>query len=308
MILTYGDRRTELMKRSMQSLFRAITLAACLAGTAQAQLGGLIRKAADKVVEKKADQMATELKPAKPLEGDPVGAATLDGVLKGLAYELQQQAEALKLHDRQQAKADEWRKATDAGRAESDSYRTKNSTIVACIDESIGASNKKHMSELGAVFANGASSPAAQEMLKGIMDVQQRMAEASQKNDTAAIRRLTTQLMRVQGVEPGKDSAVAFQACGKPPAAPASFVLTARLADELQVLNEALRKVEIDLLDHAAASAGMQPKQYFLARERLWAWNAARRDKTGSGGVTKDEDALFKSHADDIQKIDKALR
>jgi hypothetical protein len=141
-----------------------------------------------------------------------------------------------------------------------------------------------------------------------MQEMQQRLTEAMSKNDTAGMRRLNTQYMKVLGVDLAADTAAAQKTCGKPPAPPASYVATEKAAAELRDANEALRKVEVDLSARAAQAAGMDAKAYFMARERLWAWNTARKGKHGTGGVTKDEHALFTSRASDIQKVEKALR
>jgi hypothetical protein len=114
--------------------------------------------------------------------------------------------------------------------------------------------------------------------------------------------------MRALGQDAAKDSAVAFKKCGTPPAIPPAYARTLKLEKEHQDLSEDLRKVELNLFERAAATAGIEKKEYFLARERVWAWNQARRNKKGTGGVTKDEDALFKSRQADIIKVEKALR
>jgi len=129
-----------------------------------------------------------------------------------------------------------------------------------------------------------------------------------QKKDTAAVTRLNGQMMRALGMDAAKDSAAAYKKCGTLPAMPASYVKTLKLEKEHQDLSEDLRKVELNLFERAAATAGIEKKAYFLSRERVWAWNEARRNKKGTGGVTKDEAELFKSRQADIVKVEKALR
>lgn len=286
-----------------------LVLAGCLAGAApaaHAQLGGLIKKAAGKVVDKKVDE-ATRA-PEKPLEGDPVSAANFDGLLKGLHFELDQQVEAVRLKAVQEQKSEAWSKADDAGRDDAAKYRTANDNVLRCINDTLAGLTAAHSREMPSKIMGMVNGSAGQQTIKAMVDLQQRVADAQTKSDTAAMRRLNGQYMKLLGVDEAADSAQAYKACGTPPAPPASYVLTERRAEELRNANEALRKVEVDLSDRAAAEAGMPPKDYFLARERLWAWNAARKAKTGTGGVTKDEDALFKSRAADIMKVEKALR
>ena len=101
---------------------------------------------------------------------------------------------------------------------------------------------------------------------------------------------------------------VAFGKCGKRPAKPASLVKVESLKLARDKVNEELRRAEADINEKAAAAAGIAPDKYFLARERLYTWNSERKEKNGKRSVTKDEDALFKSRAADIKKVDAALR
>lgn len=293
------------MKRS---IICAMAILAVAGFDAQAQLGGLIKKAASKVVEKKADEMAGKATPEKPLDGTPLGASALDGVLKGLNFELQQQAEAVRLKGIQEQKLAAWQKADEAGRDEADKYRASNEKVISCVSDELRALQDKHSEDMPARMMEMIQTPGGQEKVKELTELGQRLNEAAQKNDTAATRRINGQYLRALGVDPAADSAVAFKKCGKMPLAPASYLETERRAKELRDANEDLRKVESDLNERAAAVSGMPAKDYFLARERLWAWNTARKNKKGTGGVTKDEDALFSSRAADIQKVEKALR
>lgn len=293
------------MKRSIACAVGLIVLASA---NGHAQLGGLIKKAASKAVEKKVDDLTATATPEKPLDGSPLDASALDGVLKGLNFELRQQAEAVRLKAIQEQKFAAWQKADEAGHDEAEKYRATNEKILSCVSDELRVLEDKHSEELPAKMMEMIQTADGQEKVKDLTELAQRMSEAAQKNDTAATRRLNAQYLRALGVDPAADSAVAFKKCGKPPTAPASYLETERRARELRDANEDLRKVESDLYERAAAVAGLPAKDYYLARERLWVWNEARRNKRGTGGVTKDEDALFKSREADIKQVEKALR
>lgn len=291
-----------------RSIICAVGLLAVAGADAHAQLGGLIKKAAGKVVEKKADEMLAKATPEKPLDGTPLSASALDGVLKGLNFELQQQAEAVRLKAIQEQKLAAWQKADEAGHDEAEKYRASNEKVLSCVSDEMRALQDKHSEDMPAKMMEMIQTPDGQQKVKELTELGQRMSEAAQKNDTAAMRRINGQYLRALGADPAADSVVAFKTCGKPPAAPASYLETERRAKELRDANEDLRKVESDLNERAAAVAGMPATDYYLARERLWGWNEARKNKRGTGGVTKDEDALFKLREADIRKVEKALR
>lgn len=293
-----------------RTLIPAVLGAALLAVSpmpAHAQLGGLIKKAAGKIVDDKVKEKENELKPVKPLEGDPVTATSFDQVLKGLQFEIGQQAEAVRLKKIQEAKQEAWSRAYEAGHDDDSKYRAANEKVISCISSALNDLERKHQEELQARAMNLMNDPKMQEMVRSISEYGLRMGEAQQKGDTAAVRRIQQQMMKATGVDLPADSAKARATCGNPPAPPASVVRLEKTADELRDANEALRKVESDLSGRAAQVAGMPSKEYFLARERLWAWNNAKKNKV-KAGVTTDEDALFSSRAADIQKVAAALR
>lgn len=283
-------------------------LAFCVApAPTHAQIGGLIRKAAGKVVDEKVQEKADEIVPPKPLEGTPITAATLDGLLGGLKFELAQQTEATRLKKIQESKHDAWAKAFEAGHDEADRYRAANDKLMECVSDRLNEIEQEEAQQMTARMLGTVSGPGAQERIQQIMQYSQRISEAQAKGDTAALRRAMTQYMKTLGVDLAADSAKAYATCGKPPAPPAAYVRIEKTADELRDANEALRKVESDLVGRAAEVAGMDPKDYFLARERLWVWQHAREAKR-KVGVTKDEEALLDSRAKDIDRVKAALR
>jgi hypothetical protein len=137
------------MTRTKQILIAAAAFAT-LSVPAQAQLGGLIKKAAGKVLEDKAKDKVEEMKPEKPLEGDPITASSIDGVLKGLNFEVQQQAEAVRLKAIQEQKSEAWRTLFDAGKSESDAYQAKNEKILSCTGDALRKLGEKHGEEASA--------------------------------------------------------------------------------------------------------------------------------------------------------------
>ena len=291
-------------------LIRAVIAASCVlafATPAQAQLGGLIKKAAGKVMDDKVKEKTDEMKPVPPMDGEPVTASTLDNVLKGLSFEVQQQAEAVRLKKIQEAKAQAYYDAEKAGHDEAAAYRKSNDKIMSCVGSALHDLEAQHQQELQARAMNMMNDPKMQEMIKETAEIARRAAEAAQKGDTAAVRRISSQMMRAQGVDLPADSAKAYQKCGQPAPPPASYVKTEKAAAELRDANEDLRKVETNLSKRAAETAGMEPKSYYLSRERIWAWNSARKSKANVG-ITAEEKALFDSRSRDIDKVAAALR
>src|ERR1035437_2823007 len=126
----------------IRSIIRATVVLACVSTVAHAQLGGLIRKAKEKV-EAKVEDKASE----KPLEGHPVTASTLDAVLKGLSLEAEGVEKSKQLWTAIEAKSQEVTEADKAAGDEPDKWNKATSDKERCVSRSIDASEKKHEEE-----------------------------------------------------------------------------------------------------------------------------------------------------------------
>ena len=291
----------------IRTVARAALLLACAGATAQAQLGGLIKKAKEKV-ENKADEATGDKTPAKKLAGDPVDAPTLDAVLRGLALEVQNQDQSAQLRKARSAKYEERQAAEKAAGTEIENYRKTSSVTDECIHGSIGDSNKSHEGVLQQKMTNIASDPKGMDFVKKYTDLSQQLGAAQMKKDTATSTRVLAQMMGLLGLDPARDSAVAFAKCGKAPAKPASLVRAEALRKDEQALDDQVRGIEGGTVERAAAASGLPAATYALARERLLTWNLETKDKKKQVSVTKDEDALFRSRAADIGKVSSALK
>lgn len=296
------------MKRSM---IRALLLVACCTATAEAQLGGLIKKAAGKMTEKAAEKAAPSDE-GKPLVGDPMSASTLDAVLKGLDVERQANADAEKAHAAAQAKLEEWRAAREASTADREKYEAASSKQRSCVGDQLRVIGQKREEEMPqrfqAMMRNANSDPKAQQFVKQYAALSQQMGQASQKGDAKEMERLTGELNKLMGIDAAKDSAAAYQKCGQPLPVPASVAKTNALEKEADALRETERKTAQGISARAADAAGLAPKEYARNVERLWAWWNTRKERNANTGITKDEAALFSARQSDIQKVASLLR
>ncbi len=297
------------MKRS---LLRALLLTACCAVTAQAQFGGLIKKAAGKLGEKAADKATPSADEGKPLVGDPMTAATLDAVLKGLDVQRQANAEAEKAHAALTAKLDEWRAARDASSDDRAKYEAASSKQRSCVGDQLRVIDQKREQEMPqrfqAMMRNANSDPKAQQFVKQYAALSQQMSQAAQKSDAKEMERITGELNKLMGIDAAKDSAAAYQTCGQPLPVPASVAKTNALEKEADALREAERKTAQGISARAADAAGLAPKEYARNVERLWAWWNTRKERNANTGITKDEAALFSARQSEIQKVASLLR
>jgi hypothetical protein len=287
----------------IRSIIRATVVLACVSTVAHAQLGGLIRKAKEKV-EAKVEDKASE----KPLEGDPVTASTLDAVLKGLSLEAEGVEKSKQLWTAIEAKSQEVTEADKAAGDEPDKWYKANSDNERCVSRSIDASEKKHEEEAPQKMMALNSGRDNTAVIAKLNAIGKRITDANAKGDKVAYTKAMADYMKILGFDPVGDSTAAYAKCGKPPAKPASMVKLEGLKAEVEQLTDQRRAVEKESGVRAAKAAGMPADKYALARERLLTWNSERKEKGGKRSVTKDEDALFKSRMADIKKVEVALR
>jgi len=286
-------------------------LTVCCAMPAQAQFKGLLKKAAEKAVEHKVDEKVDEASPSKPLGGDPVSADALDALLKGLSLELETQEKTKQLWTVIEAKAKEVTEAERAAGNEPDAWHRASRDVERCISNSLDKSNKLHEQEMPqkmqALMASANANTNSAVVAK-LQAIGKAMQDAQAKGDMPAYNKAMTDYAKMLGFDVAKDSSIAFGTCGKLPPKPASMVTLERLKAEVSALSDERRDAEVESNARAAKAAGMPADKYALARERLWAWSAARKDKKPSRALTKEEDALFSARASDIKRIESMLR
>lgn len=290
--------------RMTGTLFALIALCAM---PAQAQLRGIMQRAAKKVAENKVEEKVDDAT-AKPLSGDPVNEATLDALLRGLSLELETRDKTKQLWTAIEAKAKEVTEAEHAAGNEPDVWHKASRDVERCISNSLDKSNKQHEQEMPqkmmALMSGGANAPA----IAKLEAVGKRMRDAQAKNDMPAYTRAFADYVKMLGFDVVQDSVLAFAACGKLPAKPASMIKLEALQAEVNRLSDERRDLENETDARAAKAAGMPADKYALARERLWAWSAARKQKQAPRALTKDEDALFSARASDIKRVESMLR
>lgn len=290
-----------------RSLMRALALSVCLAGTAQAQFGSILKKAVEKKVENKVEDKVAPAQAGPPLAGDPVTATQLDAVLKGLAVEVSAAAAYEAKHEELLKKQDEWRAAEEAARPDAEANSKARRKFEDCMDPLLRKAEKSSESAIQERMMRLGSDPKSQEFIKQYVALSQQMAEAQQKRDVATMNRLDKEIRKLMGMDPAADSAAAYKVCGRPPAATAAMQRAAALRKESDDMQEAARKLEEGRSARAAAASGLPADVYATARERLLTWNQQKKYKERLS-VTKDEDALFSSRIAEIKKVESALR
>jgi hypothetical protein len=208
-----------------------------------------------------------------------------------------------------EAKSKEVTEAERAAGNEPDVWHKASADVERCVSRSLDKSNDLHQKEMPqkmmALTSPGRDNSA---LIAKLESIGKRMRDAQAKSDMPAYTRAFADYAKMLGYDPAQDSVVALSACGKLPAKPASMVKLERLKAEVGRLSDERRDAEVEIDARAAKAADMPADKYALARERLWAWSAARKQKQTQRALTKEEDALFSARASDIKRIESMLR
>jgi hypothetical protein len=296
------------MRVSFAAPLLAVVLGSSPVAVTTAQIGGLVKKAAGKVVQQAADKAGDkatvkkiDLKP--DTFGEPFTAATLEATLKGLQATLDEKATiTTRSKEVDKERADLLKKADGLERSEDitrlNDAQEKYSECEHQARESADAAAQQRVAGLDAQLM---VDPAKREQLKAKMDALQK-AQAS--GDTSALRRATEDLEKSLGV-PDKTAAVR-KACGEPPKEPAWMAEQRTLRARAESLSVQLREYDKELTTVGARASGMDAQQYARQRERLATWRAL---SAGSRIVTFNdtERALLDANHDRIEVVKKAL-
>ena len=311
---------------SARSLSRhgiAVAVVASLAvpfHSAHAQLGGLVKKAKDRVVEQqvanqvdkrvnssasdpgappKFDDVTVELtndRVAQIIRGLTAGRAVLDGA-NGSPSRATLIAQRDQAANQSADLAQKNSKAIEAYTVKRDeSQRCRNNAIHASREKRQQA-NDQRMKELQ---AKAMSDPAFRE--KAIA-MAQKMAVAQQKGDTAEVRRLMIELNGGAPESDSVDSLAADKACGSLPAQPAAMVQSEKLNALANKLTESIRQLEEQAAETEVKESKLSERQYQMARERIEAYLSAMKYNSQPRGFSAGELQALGARRADLEKV-----
>ena len=312
------DRAHQLSRRGLAI---AIVVALGLpAHNATAQIGGLVRKAKDKVVDQQVnkqvekrtsvggasnggaaptfDDVTLELttdRVAQVLRGLTAGRAVLDG-----ANGSPSRASLIARRD------DAARKSaalSDANNKAFEAYYQKRDATQRCRSDAERASSDKRQQaneqKQKEFQAKAMSDPAFREKA---MAAAQKIAAAQQRGDTAEMRRLMTELNGGAGNDSRADSIAADKACGPLPPKPAAMAQMEQLDAQANSLSDQIRKVEESSSATEVKESGLTERQYLMARERIEAYLSAMKYKSQPRGFTPRELEALGARQGDLEK------
>jgi len=293
----------------IQQILMAAAIGASFATPASAQLGGLMKKAKEAAAQKAGEKAVEKAMPgtgrnlkASDAFGPELTAASLDGVLRGLAAMEKTMGDA----DALRAKGQEYQlaltKSLDAHDKERQSFDTKYERASSCqdsvIDQHRSASQAAYMQRMQ-------TDPAAQAAM--IKTAQELSLKNATGKDTAEMRRAYVQLAKSQGIDPKADSVAAIKQCGVLPAKPAWLTEQDSLRARSARAESEVRELEYKSGDDAANASGMDHRAFALARERVMHWYLETHGGSPVQMFGGDERKLLESRKADIEKFKKRL-
>ena len=285
--------------------FGALLLA--VPAVAQAQLGGLAKRAAQRALEKKAEKSATEAVTGRGGDDSPacrnvtfdrttveLTAVRLDGIVKALntadegptgarRRELRSQIEAA------EARLEELRSDESLQKAE-ESQREYRS----CRQEAFGEIVNKRMEAEG----QGIMTKYATAMRVH----NEKIAAAQAKGDTVkanALQDSTWQVMMSVVTPTAADSAAVQKQCGKEPRVSRRVAERDSLAVAVREMSDELRAMDEDAEDAMLKASGLIATQLAMARERLTMFVKQNR----TCGFTKAEMDAITARRADLEKL-----
>jgi hypothetical protein len=291
----------------IQNILMAAVFGASLTTPASAQLGGLMKKAKEAAAQKAGEKAVEKVIPNASANrnlkssdsfGPELTAASLDGVLRGLAAMEKTMSDAAALRAKGQDYQAALSKSLEAHDKERQAFDAKYERTNNCQDSIIDARGNAAQA---AYMKRMQSDPAAQAaMIKAAQDL---ALKGAMNPDTAEMKNAYLKLAKAQGIDPKADSVAAMKQCGAIPARPAWLVEQDSLRARSQRSESEVRELEYKSGDDAANASGMDHRAFALARERLTHWYRETHGGSPIQSFGGDERKLFESRKADIEKF-----
>ena len=291
--------------RSIARMALAAALAAVVVpSAAHGQLGGLVKKAKDKVVRDAGDKSGVNAN----LEGEDVKFTaviveltpeTIDKVMLGMKAGRARvdapngRAALVKERDDASTEASElWSKHGDAINAHND----KSSLIETCRRDYFRVLNDGRDEELSKRAMND---PAFQQ--KWIAMTQQ-MATLQAKRDTAFMTKFMAEMAKLRG-ESKADTVAADKKCGSVPAPHAMEAKVRALQAKSSAADARIRDMDASAESEDAKASGLEPRQYAMARERIEMFLSRAKSNSKQSGFTTNELKSLSARRAELEKL-----
>ena len=306
----YSDRARTLSRRGIAlAIVAAVSLPI---HDASAQLGGLVKKARDRVVE---NQVEKQVEKRTGTSSASAAAPKFDEV----TLELTTERVAQMVRGLSAGRAVLDRRASlvtrrDAAAQKSADLHDKNNKLISdftdkryenerCRNDAMNASREKRSAvadkEMKEWQAKAMSDPAFREKAVAIA---QKMGEAQARGDTVAFRKLATE-MGLKADDPKPDSLAADKACGRELPRPVVLAQIDSLDGIAKKLSDDIRKMEEKAAATEVKESGLTERQFLMARERIEAYLSAVKYKTQPGGFSAAEQSALGAQRAELEKV-----
>lgn len=274
---------------------------------ASAQLGGLVKKARDKVVENQVEKQIDKRVGTAPPKFDDVtlelSADRLGQVIRGLTAGRTVLADRGALVARRDAAAQKSADLHDKNNKLISDHTDKRYENERCRNDAMNASSEKRRAvadkEVKEWQAKAMSDPAFRDKAVAIA---QKMGEAQARGDTAAFRKLAAE-MGLKADDPKPDSLAADKACGRPLPKPVVLVQIDSLDGIAKQLSEEIRKMEEKASATEVKESGLNERQFFMARERIEAYLSSVKYKSQPQGFSATELEALGAQRANLEKV-----
>ncbi|CAN5892399.1 hypothetical protein BH11GEM1_BH11GEM1_05910 [soil metagenome] len=298
----------QMMRPTRLTLFVAVC-ALVLAGapSAQAQFGGLMNRAKDKLADKAKENLgpiAVGEQLTEDLLGKVVtGAQAADRVLAN-------RDKAVAVRD---AKNKELSVLIDKNAPVHQAFDQANSKIMDCRDASLTSLQQSRSERVEVRMKAMESDPAFHGKVQLIaMKYGKAIKDAQERQDALALSKLQTEMTtEMLGGEPfmdtKKDSVATDAKCGKAPKLPVALAQEEQLRKDVAAADDEIRTLEARAVNQGASASGLEQVRYLQLKERALSI-MKRMDGEGAGvRYGDDEMAAVKKRMSDLEKVKRAL-
>ena len=288
-------------------LVAAFSLLLAAAPSAQAQFGGLVNRAKDKL----ADKAKENLGPIAP--GEPLTEDLLGKVVTGAQAADRVLGDRDRVQAAREAKNKELSVLIDKNAPVHQAYNEANGKIMNCRDASLSALSQIRSDRSDARVKAMESDPALMGKIQLIgMKYGKAMADAQQKQDAVALSNIQRDMIKeITGEDPfvdmKKDSVATDAKCGKAPKLPAALAQEEQVRKDVARADDEIRTLEARAVNQGAQASGLEQVRYLQLKER--ALSIMYRMNGQGAGVRygDDEMAAVKKRLGDLEKVKRAL-
>ena len=271
---------------------------------ADAQLGGLVRKAKEKVVRDAGDKSGVNA----TVEGEAVkfGAVTveltpetLDKVMKGMQVGRNnvdapngRAALVTKRDKLANDAADIWNSHGNAITAHNDKLRK----IDECRRDRFNALEKARNDSLSQKTMTDVA------FRDKVMAITMRLAQGQAKGDSTAVSKAMSEMQALTGGSKA-DTVAVDRACGAALAPLAAETRMHALNDEARQVDQQIRDLETAAAAEEVKASGLQPQQYSMARERIEMYLSRAASNSKQNGFTSTELQALNARRAELQKL-----